>query len=82
MSEPEQDKRRGQRRAGGFWAKFKSEEASGAGAGKGEEGIALKTCEEARPSRTSPPITHTNCERIIKIKSAKKGKLIMALRLL
>jgi len=50
MSEPEQDQQSGQRRAGGFWAKFKSEEASGAGARKGEEGIALKTCEEARPS--------------------------------
>jgi len=34
---------RGHKGAGNFWGTFRSEEASGAGAKKGEEGTALKT---------------------------------------
>jgi len=43
MSEPEPDKRRGQRGARNFRAMSKNREASSAGAEKGEEGTALKT---------------------------------------
>jgi len=43
MSEPERDKRRGQRRARDFRAMSLNREASSAGAEKGEDETALKT---------------------------------------
>jgi len=43
MSEPEQDKWRGQREARDFRAMSMNREASSAGAEKAEEGTALKT---------------------------------------
>jgi len=43
MSEPEQDKRRGQRGAKDFRAMSINRQASSAGAEKDEEGTALKT---------------------------------------